>query len=84
MCGKASSIRNIDKLFTSITESSANVYHPGYLCLNNPSYVQTIGLIKLNYKKLLESQRVSSEEAASLDMAESKFDRFILDENELN
>jgi cell division ATPase FtsA len=84
LSGKASGIRNMDKLFTSISECEANVSRPGYLCLNNPSYVQTIGLIKLNYKKLLESQRVSNEEAVSLDVAESKFDKFILDENEFN
>ena len=83
LSGKGSSIRNMDKLFTSFSECNVSVANPSYLCLNNPSYVQTIGLIRLNYKKLLESQRVSSEEAISLD-AESKFDKFILDDNEFN
>ena len=74
----------MDKLFTSFSECNISVANPTYLCLNNPSFVQTIGLIRLNYKKLLESQRAMSEEAISLDASESKFDKFILDENELN
>ncbi|MBR3890641.1 MAG: hypothetical protein IKJ30_01040 [Bacilli bacterium] len=84
MSGKGSCVKNIDKLFTSISECNVTVTSPSYLCLSNPSYIQTVGLIRLNYKKLLESVRIGTEEAVSLDTIETKFDKFILDENELN
>ena len=84
MSGKGSCVKNIDKLFTSMSECNVTVTSPSYLCLSNPSYIQTVGLIRLNYKKLLESVRIGTEEAVSLDTIETKFDKFILDENELN
>lgn len=84
MSGKGSCVKNIDKLFTSISECNVSVTAPSYLCLTSPNYIQTVGLIRLNYKKLLDSVRIGTEEAVSLDTIETKFDKFILDENELN
>jgi cell division ATPase FtsA len=84
LSGKGSCIKNSEKLFTGISECNVSTSPSGYLSLTGPSYIQTIGLIRLNYKKLLESVRIGSEEAVSLDTMESKFDKFVLDENELN
>ena len=83
LSGKGSCIKNMDKLCSMVCDCQVNVSYPTCLSLSNPSHVQTIGLIKLNYKKLVESIKASSVEN-TLDTSESKFDKFILDENELN
>ena len=84
LSGKASSIRGIDKLFSSVGECSASVVTPGHICLNTPGCLQTIGLIRLNYKKLLENKAVVETGQMYVETRESKFDKFILDEDELN
>ena len=82
--GKGASITNIDKYFTNISSYNSNVVSPSYLCLSKPTYIQTVGLIRLNYKKLIENKVVVENNGTSLETKESKFDKFILDEDELN
>ena len=84
LVGKASGIRNIDTYFTSISDCQSNVVVPNYLCLNNPGFVQTVGLIRLNYRKLLENKAIVENNSMYVETKESKFDKFILDEDELN
>lgn len=84
LSGKGSKIHNIDKCFASISECNSSVMSPSYLCLNDPSYLQTIGSIRLNYKKLMENRVVLENNNLAIETRESKFDKFILDENELN
>lgn len=84
LSGKASSIRGLDKLFSSVSGCSASVITPGYICLNSPECLQTVGLIRLNYRKLLENKTVIDNGQMYVEPRESKFDKFILDEDELN
>lgn len=83
LSGKASCIKGIDKYFASIWNSKTSIIYPNYLCLNTPSYLQTVGAIRLNYKKLKENKVVESEQIL-MDTKESKFEKFILDEDELS
>lgn len=84
LTGKASTIKNIDSYFTSLADCNSSVVIPSQLCLNNPSFLQTIGLICLNYKKLIENKIVIENNSVAMETKESKFDKFILDEDELN
>ena len=84
LSGKASNIRYLDKLFAQVGDCSASITTPGYICLNNPESLQTVGLIRLNYRKLLETKTVIENGAIYAETRESKFDKFILDEDELN
>ena len=84
LVGKASRIKNMDSYFTSISNCNSSVVTPNYLCLNNPGCVQTVGLIRLNYRKLLENKAIVENNPAFVETKESKFDKFILDEDELN
>lgn len=84
LSGKGSNIKGVDKLFTSISGCNSSIITPSYLCLNNPSFLQTVGLIRLNYRKLMENKIVIENGPVMVETKESKFDRFILDEDELN
>jgi len=87
--GKGSRIRGIDVLFKSLCECNASNYISNILGLNDPSYCQTIGLIKLNYKKLSQNKYINLQNNNYNDIMvtreqNSKFDRFILDEDDLD
>lgn len=84
LTGKASTISNIDRYFASIGECNSCVTSPNYLCLNSPGFLQTVGLIRLNYKKLIENRAVIENNQLTMETKESKFDKFILDEDELS
>ena len=84
LVGKASRIKNMDSYFTSISNCNSSVVTPNYLCLNNHGCVQTVGVIRLNYRKLLENKAIVENNPAFVETKESKFDKFILDEDELN
>lgn len=81
--GKASSISNLDKYFTFISGCNSNTVIPTQLCLNSPTFLQTIGLIRLNYKKIIENKALVENNQSIIETKESKFDKFILDEDEL-
>ena len=83
LAGKGSNIKDVDKLFTSISGCNSTIISPNYLCLNNPSFLQTVGLIRLNYRKLMETKVVIETSPIMVETKESKFDKFILDEDEL-
>lgn len=83
LVGKSSGILNLDKYFASISNCNSTTIIPTQLCLNNPSFLQTIGLIRLNYKKILENKEVLENNPIIEETKESKFDKFILDEDEL-
>ena len=84
LSGKASSIRGMDKLFSKVGECNASVISPSQICLNNPVFLQTVGLIRLNYRKLLENKTVIENGTVLAETRESRFEKFILDEDELN
>ena len=87
--GKGSKIKGIDVLFKSLCECNASNYVSSILGLNDPSYCETIGLIKLNYKKLSQNKYINLQNNNYNDIMvtreqNSKFDRFILDEDDLD
>ena len=84
LSGKASSIRGLDKLFSKVSNCNASVISPTHVCLNNPGCLQTVGLIRLNYRKLLENKTVIENGTVLAETRESRFEKFILDEDELN
>lgn len=84
LSGKASCISNLDKYFSFISGCNASVVTPSHLCLNNPSFLQTIGLIRLNYKKIIDNKALLENNQIAVETKESKFDKFILDEDELS
>ena len=84
LAGKASRIKKIDDYFTTISGYNSSVVAPGQLCLTDSSFLQTVGLIRLNYKKLMENKVILENNQMAIETRESKFDKFILDENELN
>ena len=87
--GKGSKIKGIDVLFKSLCECNASNYVSSILGLNDPSYCETIGLIRLNYKKLSQNKYINLQNNNYNDIMvtreqNSKFDRFILDEDDLD
>ncbi len=87
--GYGANIRGIDKLFSDISGCNASIYVSSILGLNNASYCETIGLIKLNYKKISQNKYINLQNDNYNDIIvsrdkNSKFDKFILDEEELD
>lgn len=87
--GYGANIRGIDKMISQIYHCNASVYVSSSLGLYNSGYCQTIGLIKLNYKKISQNKYINLQTNNYNDIiiskeSNSKFDRFILDEEELD
>ena len=85
--GYGANIAGIDELLKSLCGCNASVYTSNTLGLNNTSYCETIGLIKLNYKKISQNKYINLQNNNYNDIIESKetnskFDRFILDEED--
>lgn len=87
--GIGANIKNVDKLFKTLSNCNSSIYSSNILGLNNPSFCETIGLIKLNYKKISQNKYINLQNNDYNDIMidrekNSKFDRFILDEDELD
>lgn len=87
--GYGANISGIDTLLKELCECNAIIYNSNVLGLNNSSYCETIGLIKLNYKKISQNKYINLQNNNYNDIminkdGNSKFDKFILDEEELD
>lgn len=87
--GYGANINGIDKLLNSLCNCNSSVYTSNVLGLNNSSYCETIGLIRLNYKKISQNKYMNLQNNNYNDIIvnkekNSKFDKFILDEEELD
>ena len=87
--GYGANINGIDKLLNLLCECNSNVFVSTVLGLNNTSYCETIGLIKLNYKKISQNKYINLQNNNYNDIIinrekSSKFDKFILDEEDLD
>lgn len=86
--GYGANIKGIDSLLNELYDCNAVTYKSKSLGLYNVGYCQTIGLIKLNYKKITQNKYINIQNDSYNDIIinkgnNSKFDKFILDENEL-
>ena len=87
--GYGANINGIDTLLNSLCNCNASLYVSNVLGLNNSSYCETIGLIRLNYKKISQNKYMNLQNNNYNDIIvnkekNSKFDKFILDEEELD
>ena len=87
--GYGANIKGIDKMISQLYSCNASVYTSPFLGLYNSGYCQTIGLIKSNYKKISQNKYINLQTNNYNDIiiskeSNSKFDRFILDEEELD
>lgn len=87
--GYGANIKGIDKLLSQMYGCNASVFVSTALGLYNTGYCQTTGLIKLNYKKISQNKYINLQNDSYNDIiisreSNSKFDRFILDEDELD
>ena len=87
--GYGANIKGIDKLLKQLFSCNASVYVSTTLGMYNTGYCQTIGLIKLNYKKISQNKYINIQNNDYNDImitkeSHSKFDRFILDDDELD
>jgi len=89
IAGYGANIKGIDSLLKSLCGCNTNMYTSSILGLNNTSYCETIGLIKLNYKKISQNKYINLQNNNYNDIiiekeTNSKFDRFILDEEDFD
>ena len=87
--GYGANIKGIDKLLNKLYGCNACTYISTSLGLYNIGYCETIGLIKMNYKKISQNKYINLQNNNYNDIiinkqSNSKFDRFILDEDELD
>lgn len=87
--GFGANIKYSDILLNELYNCNASIYKSTSLGLYNVGYCQTIGLIKLNYRKISQNKYINIENNNYNDIiinkhSNSKFDKFILDENELD
>lgn len=87
--GIGSKIKGIDILLKSLCGCNASYYISNTLGLNDASYCQTIGLIKFNYKKISQNKYINLQNNSYNDIIatkeqSSKFDKFILDDDDLD
>jgi len=87
--GYGANIKGCDKLLREMYGCNASIFISNSLGLYNVGYCQTIGLIKLNYKKISQNKYINLQSNSYNDIiinkeSNSKFDRFILDEDELD
>ena len=87
--GYGANIKGTDKLINQLYGCNASIYTSSSLGLYNTGYCETIGLIKLNYKKISQNKYINLQNNSYNDIiinreSNSKFDRFILDEDELD
>lgn len=87
--GYGANIKGIDRLFSEISGCNSYLYKSPIFGLNNISCCQTIGLIRLNYKKISQNKYMNLQNNNYNDIISdkeknSKFDKFILDEDDLD
>ena len=87
--GYGANIKGVDSMINSLYGSNSTTFVSNYLGLYNTGYCETIGLIKLNYKKISQNKYINLQNESYSDIivtkgSKSKFDRFILDEEELD
>lgn len=87
--GYGANIKGTDKLLTQMYGCNSSIFTSTSLGLYNTGYCETIGLIKLNYKKISQNKYINLQNNSYNDIiinkeSNSKFDRFILDEDELD
>ena len=87
--GYGANIKGTDILLKKLYGCNALMYSSSSLGLYNPGYCETIGLIKLNFKKISQNKYINLQNNSYNDIiiskeSNSKFDRFILDEDELD
>ena len=79
--GYGANISGIDKLLNSLCGCNSSVFVSSVLGLNNTSYCETIGLIKLNYKKISQNKYMNLQNNNYNDII---INREILDEEDLD
>lgn len=87
--GYGANIKGIDNLLHEMYGCNASIFVSTSLGLYNTGYCATIGLIKLNYKKISQNKYINLQNNSYNDIivakeGNSKFDRFVLDEEELD
>ena len=87
--GYGANIKGVDAMINSLYGCNSTTFVSNYLGLYNTGYCETIGLIKLNYKKISQNKYINLQSESYNDIivtkgSKSKFDRFILDEEELD
>lgn len=87
--GYGANIKGTDKLLNKMYKCNASVFVSTYLGLYNSGYCQTIGMLKLNYKKISQNKYINIQNDSYNDIiinkeSSSKFDKFILDDDELD
>lgn len=87
--GLGGNIKNSDKLLNSLYKCNAIIFTSNCLGLYDVSYCATIGLIKSNYKKISQNKYINLQNNSYNDIMvdrdrDSKFNKFILDEDELD
>lgn len=87
--GSISKIKEIDSWINKLYNCNVIVFNSNTLGLNDSVYCQTIGLIKLNYKKISQNKYINLQNNNYNDIItnkdkSSKFDKFILDEEDLD
>ena len=86
--GYGANIKGTDKLLNKMYNCNAKTFVSTALGLYNSGYCQTIGLLKLNYKKISQNKYINIQNDSYNDIitkeSSSKFDKFILNDDELD
>lgn len=87
--GYGANISGIDMLLNELYGCNAKTFVSSTLGLYNTGYCETIGLIMLNYKKISQNKYINLQNHSYNDIitakgGNSKFDKFILNDDELD